>query len=474
MSIARTFTSSARTDWTRYLRSPALWFVALAAPIAAHYMVPDKEATYAVLSINQMTPRLTASVLGLELGVITATLLTPLAYIFLRAGPTRHRPWQVSDVAPHSRIISTLGRWVSDTAALWILLGCLTLAGIILGIFRLDDKADVFKTIWALWLPAAPSLALIAAIRLFLDARNLTRRWVGDVIFFFLWMMMLMSGMMGSLDPESELMVSRPFLDPFGFTAPIVGSVDEAIHSVSIGGATNTGEFASIEAWRGVTDGQYMASRGFWLLASASLAAFAGLIWAPMKSRSTALLKKKKGSAQSKSLPISAVPFKAISSIQPKGSSLIGIIILSEIRLILRSKVWTLLLLAAAISGFFLPFRTVAAPAILLALIFPLSDEAPRWEKKSMGQLLDTTGSSRVQRLGALAIASILIAFAAFVPSLVKIGIAGEYHFIKTIAIIVVIVPAVIIGLGALTRNAVAGRLIMLIAWYIFLSSASG
>lgn len=472
MSIAGTFTSTAKTDWTRYLRSPALWFIALAAPIAAHYMVPDKDAAYAVLSINDFTPRLTPSVLGLELGVLTATLLTPLAYIFLRAGPTRQRPWQVSDVAPHSRIIATLGRWISDTAALWVLLSCLSIAGLILGIFRLEADANILQTLWALWLPAAPSLALIAAIRLFLDARNLTRRWAGDVVFFFLWMMLLMSGMIGSIDSETELMISRPFFDPFGFTAPIVGSVDEAIHSVSIGGATNNGEFTTIDAWHGVTDSAYIASRGFWLLASALLAAMAGLIWAPVKSRPSAF-KQTKGQASRQAMPISSVPFKAVPSIAPKGQSLTAII-LSEIRLILRSKVWTVLLLAAAISGFFLPFRTIAAPAILLALIFPLSDEAPRWEKKSMGQLLDTTGPSRVQRLGALAIASILIALAAFIPSIVKIIITGDYHFIKTIMIIVVTVPVVIIGFSALTRNAVAGRLIMLIAWYIFLSSASG
>lgn len=472
MTIAGTFTSSAKTDWTRYLRSPALWFVALAAPIAAHYMVPDKGASYAVLTINNNMPELTSSVLGLELGVLTATLLTPLAYIFLRAGPTRHRPWQVSDVAPHSRIIATLGRWISDTAALWVLLACLTLAGLILGIFRLEDKADIFKTIWALWLPAAPSLALVAAIRLFLDARNLTRRWLGDVIFFVLWIILLLVSIIGSIDPQTELMNPKPFLDPFGFTSPIVGSVDYPVNAVTIGGGANTGETVFIEAWNGVTDAQYMSARLFWLALAGGIAALAGLIWAPMKPRQAALLKKTNAKA-SKRVSISDTAFKAIAPLAPKGQNLTGLIV-SEIRLILRSKVWVILLAAAALSGFIMPFRMVAAPAILLALIFPLSEESARWEKKSMGQLLETLGPNRAQRLGALTAASMLIALAAFLPSLVKIIIAGDYHWIKTIAMIVVGVPAVLIGLGSLTRSAVAGRLIMLIIWYIFLSSASG
>ncbi|MEP3889303.1 MAG: hypothetical protein ABJN69_02480 [Hellea sp.] len=476
MSISGSFASTAKTDWTRYLRSPALWFVALAAPIAAHYMVPDKEAAYAVLTINKMIPRLSPSGLGLELGVLTATLLTPLAYIFLRAGPTRHRPWQVSDVAPHSRMVVTLGRWVSDTAALWVLLGCLTLAGLILGIFRLEDDANVLKTICALWLPAAPSLALIAAIRLFLDARNLTRRWLGDVIFFILWIMLLMSGMIGSFDSETGFMISRPFVDPFGFTSPIVGSADYPVSGVTIGGSANanTGETVAIEAWRGVTDIAYVSSRVFWLAIAAGLATLAGLIWAPMKTRPTAILKNKKGMTPEaqKSASISETPFRALAPIHSKGQSLTGLLV-SEIRLILRSKVWLILLVAAALAGFNLPFRTAAAPAILLALIFPLSEEASRWDKKTTVQLLDTMGPSRIQRIGGLLTASMLIALAAFIPSLGKVIMSGEYQALKTIAIIVIGAPAVIIGLGALTRNAVAGRLIMLIAWYVFLSSAS-
>jgi hypothetical protein len=82
-------------------------------------------------------------------------------------------------------------------------------------------------------------------------------------------------------------------------------------------------------------------------------------------------------------------------------------------------------------------------------------------------------GLSRVQRIGALFAASVLIAIAAFTPSLVKLILSGEYQWIKTIVIIAIGAPAVIVGLGALTRNAVAGRLIMLIIWYVFLSSAS-
>jgi len=239
-------------------------------------MLPNKEATYAVLTINEIKPVLTAPVLGLELGVVVATLLTPLAYIFLRAGPTRHRPWQVMDVSPHSRAMVTLGRWLSDTCALWLLLAGLTLAGLILGIFRLEGKMNVLQTIIALWLPAAPALALVAAIRMFLDSRNLTRRWVGDVVFFIIWLGLLMLGTIGGLDPKTHTMTSKPLMDAFGFTAPVIGSVDYPVNGVVILGPPSSQDTVMIDGWKGVMAEGYILSRFVWLAIASGLALVAG------------------------------------------------------------------------------------------------------------------------------------------------------------------------------------------------------
>ena len=473
MSMIETFTATAKNDWTRYLRSKSLWILALAAPIAAHFMVPDKDAVYSVLTINGARPVLTAPVLGLELGILTATLLTPLAYIFLRAGPTRHRPWQISDVAPHSKMAAIFGRWVADTAALWILVAALTIAGLILGLFRLEDKANVLQTVWALWLPAAPSLALIAAIRLFLDARNGTRRWLGDVIFFFLWIALMITGTLGSGTGLEGGMVARPFTDGFGFTAPIVGSVDEVVTQVSIGGATGISETKDIQAWRGVTDGAYVASRFFWLAVSAGLALLAGLIWAPMKMCKSVLRKQEAAAAtQNARTSIADIPFAAPVSVS-SGSYGLRKVVSSNIRLLLRGKVLFLLLCATAIAGAILPFRTIAGPAILLALIFPLTDESARWEAPTLSQLQATMGSERLPRMIALLVAAVLVASAALLPAAIRAMVTENTHWLAHMAVIAIATPAVAIALGTLTRSPIAGRMILLITWYVYLSSVT-
>jgi len=473
MSALLQLHSSLWIDLKRYLRSPGLLLVALAVPVAAHYMVPDQDASYAVMTVNGVKPVLTAPVLGLELGVLAATLLTPLAYIFLRAGPTRHQPWQISDVAPHSRVLSILGRWAADTAALWMLLMVLTLAGLVLGVFRIEGKNNFFQTIIGLWLPAAPALALVAAIRLFLDARNITRRWLGDLTFFIAWIFLTVMGILSAEDPETKLMVSRPFTDVFGFISPIIGSVNYPVTNITIGGATNMGNSISVDAWQGITDATYVQARLFWLAISAGLAMLAGFIWEPMKTRQP---KFKKSNLQDVTVAprasISDIAFKAPAAVAAGSTNYLAVII-SEIRIILKSKAWLICLAVVAIMGALFSFRTIAGPAILLILIFPLTEASSRWQAKSTRNLLDTLGTGKIQRTVLLFIASLSVAALVLLPACFRMIITGEWQWVAHIGAMIFLAPALIIAAGYFTRSAVTGRMIMLIIWYIYLSSAT-
>ena len=472
MSIATLIRSSTLFELQRHMRNPALMLVALAAPIAAHYMVPDKEATYAVLSINGQIPILTAPILGLELGVLAATLLTPLAYIFLRAGPSRVRPWQITDITPHARSVWILGRWVSDTLALWLLLVALTVSGLILGIFRLEADADILQTTIALWLPAAPAMALIAAIRLVLDARPLTRGWVGDVSFFVIWMTLIIAGIIGTTDPETDQIILNPMADAFGFVSPIVGAVDFPVTAVSIGGSTNSGETVMTDAWRGVTDASYISARLVWLGIAAGLAVFAGLIWAPMKRRPPKAGKTPVEAGARAAAAIANIPFSPPHT-PTTGSTKIVATIFSELKLMLQPRMWAIILIGAALAGAFLPFRQIAGPMIMLGLIFPIAEASARWQSKTTQHLLDTLGPQQVGRSLALFGAAACLSLLVTLPSTVRAVVQNEGQALIHIAMISVAMPAALVVLGAVTRSAVTGRLIMLIVWYIYLSSAS-
>jgi len=87
-------TTHARVQFLRHLRSPAIWWLAIAAPIGARFLIPPAGADYSVVAVNDARLALDSGVIGFQLGIVMAIILTPLAYIFLRAGPTRKTPWQ--------------------------------------------------------------------------------------------------------------------------------------------------------------------------------------------------------------------------------------------------------------------------------------------------------------------------------------------------------------------------------------------
>ena len=109
-------------QFRRHLKHIALWVVIVLTMIGARFFIPLPEDAYVTLSVNSAYPIASSGVIGLQLGIISALLLTPLAYIYLKAGPTRIHPWQIEDVTPERRLSFSLGQGLGDVAALFFIL----------------------------------------------------------------------------------------------------------------------------------------------------------------------------------------------------------------------------------------------------------------------------------------------------------------------------------------------------------------
>ena len=95
------------TSLARYGRSMGLWILLLVAPVGARFMIAERGADASLMAVEGRVPWLTSPVLGVTLGVVIATLLLPVAFIYLRSNVTRRQPWQVEEVSPASRISLT-------------------------------------------------------------------------------------------------------------------------------------------------------------------------------------------------------------------------------------------------------------------------------------------------------------------------------------------------------------------------------
>lgn len=448
----------ARVQFLRHIRSPAIWWLAIAAPIGARYLVPDADASYSVMTLNNAKPILDSGVIGLQLGIVMAIILTPLAYIFLRAGPTRRQPWQAEDVTPARRSAMGLGHWIADTAALWILMIVLAIAGVILAYFRLPaEQVNPLEVIFALCIIAAPALAIIAALRTVFSMRPWLRKAGGDVLFFFVWLAMIITTVAffsGGDDGAS------PFIDILGMAATISGATDEIITIFHLGGAPNSDERIALDAMAGVTDTQFLSSRLFWVFTSCVLVCLSGLVFKPRKI----------GLAKAR-LDRGPVTFSEmrISPIKSKTSAFTTNII-SEWSQILRPILFVGLLVLVAASGVLLPFRSIVGPVLALLLIFPLTGHGARWRAPEMSRLTNLSPVSALSQLLLRLAAAISLALAFCIPACFRMMTMGEWGHFSDIVAIGIGLPILAIGLGHITRGPVAGRLILLILWYGYLN----
>jgi len=468
MAILDHIGTHARINFKRHLRNPALWWLAIVTPIAARFMVPTQDANYAVLSVNNAYPALSSSVIGLKLGVITASLLSPLAYIFLRAGPTRQTPWQVEDVTPARRSAQFLGGWIADTLILWCILAVLAVAGIILSGFRIP-LSDIrpFETVFTFSIIAAPSMAIIAAIRTCLNARPLWRGALGDVLFFFFWITALGTATAASMDGGGT--GSSGVTDIFGFITPIAQSVDVPIETMSIGAgpsATSASGTIEINAMRGVTQSPFILSRLTLIGLALGLVLLCSLIFKPRrhshklkrsKFKSVTVLSKTLGNAFGKLAPQNGVTSHRL---------------WTHLFQILTPKLYILVLLAIAIAGFYLPFRRIIGPAIWLVMLFPLTTHSARWTSRNLDQFSETLPMSKPVQIIWPILASSLLLAATCLPALVKILLSDSKAYLMDWMFIVGILPVLIFGIGYMTKSSFTARLILLIVWYLYLNLA--
>lgn len=461
MSFAGALLSSAAFDWRRLLRGRGWMIAALAAPVAAHFMLPSADASYAVMAINGAQPVLDPAVLGLELGVLSAVLLTPLAYVFLRAGPTRIQPVQLFSVSPHARGAEALGRWAAETGLLWLLLAFLSAAGVTLGLLRFG-QADALQTLVALWAPAAPALALTAAVRRLLDARMGLRGWVGDVVFFVFWIFALSSGGLAAMAQARS--AAAGLLDPFGYVTPVVLASNEPVQTLSIGASpASDGARVEIAAWRGVADPLYLAGRIGWLAVAAFLAWVSGAVLAPRWAQTKPGKQRKSGGAPR--------PLPATRNGAPLRRAVAPTLSLTRtfIAQLLRDRMWTVVLLLAAALGAAQPHGMGAGPLSALALIFVATDVYGRWQPVSLRGLLRLTPHASAAPVAFLA-GCWAVAALAQLPALLAVALGAQTALSTGWVVFLCGAPVAVALLTAISRSSTAARLLMLMAWYGLLS----
>lgn len=444
----------------RHLRHIALWVVIVLTMIGARFFIPLPEDAYVTLSVNSAYPVASSGVIGLQLGIISALLLTPLAYIYLKAGPMRIRPWQIEDVTPSRRLALNMGQGLGDVAALFFILFWIGIAGLILCLFRLPlSEINPFHLFSTLFLVAGPAMIMVAGVKHLLASRPRLRGAWGDVLFFVFWMT-------GNVVAASLFQFeSAPLIvDVFGFAASAAVSTSETITALAVGSAPTSERFITLDPVSGFTRPDFILARLFWCFAGLALLALAALIYGPRRP------KLKKSGARTKAL-------SGVNHIGQIGSgglaSLFGVFpaMASSLRQVLKPGWLVILLLALSIAGFALPFRKMTGPGIFLILIFMTSRFGASWEARHLRQLRSSLPSELWKQALSAGIGIGFLTLLLCLPSLMGHALRGELaSILPDILAASIGLPIIALGLGMLTRSATFSRLLMLGIWYGYMN----
>ncbi len=450
--------STLRSDLHRYRRSKGLWLMIIAAPIAARLMISDEQGRGVAIAIGNQLPVMTSPVIGVWLGIVVSTLILPIAFVYLRANTTRIRPWQLEDVTgAHPRSI-LMGRFLADSAILLLALIVLSASGIFLGWVLLDRDWSPIEIVYPLWIVAAPSLLVVAAIKTLFDAVPPLQGAMGETTFLILWALALSVPLLQQ-DAPSSLLVN--IIDVGGYARPLIEGAPAGSREFAVGSLVLESGLVQLDVNKGLWADGYWLSRLFWVLAAIGMVLLAGLLYRTRQAQRRASLPFASRINRRPGAPtVSERPPLA----KPTRSAALGLLFV-EAKLLAGSNLQVWLLLAAAFAAAIPVMRETAIAAMLLLLIFSYSNHAGRTEASGYRLLTRTAAINAWCQRAAFLVAGTLIAVIASVPaslSTLSIGPAVEVGALGGVA-------GFVAGVSAyLTKSAFVGRTVLLVGWYVY------
>ncbi len=460
LAVAR---SGFATALTRYRRSRGLWLMLLVAPIGARFMIAGDDGAGMQVAVDDHLPVLDWATIGVCLGVVVATILLPVAFLYLRANVTRRVAWQVEEVTAASRPALALGRFGADLAVFGGVLVALTLAGWVLAGAVGVGEARPGLLALGLWATAGPALVLVAAIRRLWGAVPWLRGAGGELAFFLVWMWMLVSAMIASTGLGTQGFAGA-LTDPLGFLRPLMWNLAGDEHGLSIGSGAVLPGRVPLDVSSGLLSPGYLPSRLAWVTIAVALALLAGAVHRPHTER-----RRRTPGRLSRWLAPGAPPVAERDAPAAAKSRWPALgLVLSEARLIGAGRLFLILAAGAALAGVLGDYRHLGSPAALLLLVFALTAQAGRTEAAGLRSLVRTTVLGPWPRRAAFVVAGIGWAVAMALPA-AAVGVSAEPLLLALLTGGAASLAAV--GLAALTGTAFVPRLVLLLAWYAYFSA---
>ncbi len=252
--------------------------ILLGAVAMAFAVLPDPASGWQVVQIDEYAGRYTSAYVGTTTAIAGAVWLGLAGFYVVRGSVARDassRVGQVLAATPMRTSTYLLGKAISNLLVLASMVVALAAAALVLQLWRGDGALDLFALAVPFVVITLPAVAVIAAAALVFDTVPLLRAGLGNVVWFFGWLVgaLAAQGAVGSFDVLGVRLVSR------SMSAAIAAEYGDS-RDLGVGIGLVTREEALLPfTWTGVGfPAEFLVSR-VWVVAVAAAVAALTAVW---------------------------------------------------------------------------------------------------------------------------------------------------------------------------------------------------
>ncbi len=478
METLRRFNAIVLADLRERTRALRFWVIPAVMAALSWACFPASDSGYVAVSIDEARGLYSSAWSGLSLALVYSTMLAWLGFYLVRGTLVRDfdsRVWQLLVATPMTRAGYLLAKWTSHMAVFCVVLAVGLAVGVAAQWVRAEDRSfDLVELVKPSLLLTLPSLSLTAFFAIAFDMVPFLRRTAGNVLYFFVWVLML-SLALSTLDPSGSAwarntwisdpsgmsLVQRHLMDALPTLAPGLDASNMNVGGNRIEGPMRL--FAWTQWQVGAAD---LVGRGLWVLASllgtALLAPFLDLA-----ARHTSAAKAT-ANAGRRLRWLDAV----LRPIERGGA---GVLVASELRLVLRGRPlwWWAALAVCAVVQLAAPVEAMAGAVIVawMASLDVFGRSLLRERDTRTAALVMTAPKAHGRLLGARIAVALALAVGPALPAMLRL--AGQT---PAMALALLGTAAVValsgLALAALCRSPRPYELAMVFAAYLGVQGA--
>jgi hypothetical protein len=442
--------------------------------------------------------------LGSVVGLVASMWITLIGFYIVKNAIQRDRESRVGQIlatTPISKIFYTFSKTLSNFAVLAAMVLVLALGAIVIQLFhRADPHIDLFALLSPLLLFGLSAVAVTAALAVLFESLPVLRGGVGNILYVFLWIFLLVLGANDvSKTPGSHEV--NPFIDYTGIVS-VMGQMQNQVHSLdkdySDGASFNFGNeepATKTFLWTGVKwTPALVLSRAMLFVVAAALALFAALFFdrfdparagrfaarKPKPARISRALRAANVTILDSALDETALaqPQMHLSAAQLAPLAQTGsrmrffTLVRAELLLLLRGHAWWWYLAAA---GLFIaciasPIDAARSGIIVAAWIWPAlfwSQMGTRENQFSTGSLIFSAPHAVSRQLLATYAAGVLLAAITGGGLALRLLVIGDFAGLAAWAAGALFIPALALALGVATGSRKFFEALYTAWWYV-------